>query len=269
MLKYRVLTALILIPLFLVLLFKLPPGWFFLFTGAVVLWGMWEWSGFLLIGNKFLRGFYVLLGLGLLLIFFELPVIYVLYATFVWWLLALAIIVVYQRQGILLGKNLTALALMGYIVLVPCWMAINYIRNAPEGIYTLLFLFVLIWGADTGAYFAGKAWGKHRLASEVSPGKTWEGCIGAFIMTIGIAYAGLLLSKSPYSLWLVVTVLSLVTVFFSIVGDLFESLLKRNAGLKDSGTLLPGHGGLLDRIDSLTAAAPIFALGATLIGKYS
>jgi len=127
-------------------------------------------------------------------------------------------------------------------------------------------MMVLIWGADTGAYFAGRAFGKRKLAPQVSPGKSWEGVAGAMGVTVVVALVGgALLDVSGVALFGLV-ILSLITVAFSIVGDLMESLMKRRVGVKDSGTLLPGHGGVLDRIDSLTAAAPIFALGVSLLG---
>jgi phosphatidate cytidylyltransferase len=138
---------------------------------------------------------------------------------------------------------------------------VNYLRNSPHGIAILLVLFALIWGADSGAYFVGKKWGKHKLLPQVSPGKTWEGLSGALGVTVIITFFSLFIFKVPYIRWPVALCLALITVLFSIVGDLFESMLKRRVGLKDSGHSLPGHGGILDRIDSLTAAAPIFASG--------
>ncbi len=157
---------------------------------------------------------------------------------------------------------------MGLMVLIPCWLAINFIRNIPEsGIYILLYLFVLIWGADSGAYFAGKLWGKTKIAPKVSPGKTWEGLGGALIVTLIITLGTLYGVHTPYRLWAFVCLITVVTILFSVAGDLFESMLKRNAGLKDSGRLLPGHGGILDRIDSLTAAAPVFLFSTDLMQK--
>lgn len=268
MLKYRILTALLLIPIFIAFVIKLSPFAFCLFTALMVLWGAWEWSAFLKIGNKLIRVGYVVAVLSLLVITFELPVTYVLYLAFFWWLIAFIMVIRFPKEGATWWKNSSIIALIGFFVLVPCWLAINYIRNANDGISILLYLFVLIWGADTGAYFAGRKWGKHKLAPSVSPGKTWEGLMGALIITFLITFGAIYFSKTPSSLWFIVILFSIITVLFSVLGDLFESMLKRNANLKDSGTLLPGHGGLLDRIDSLTAAAPIFALGATLIGKF-
>ena len=141
-------------------------------------------------------------------------------------------------------------------------------KNLEKSLHFLLFLFVLIWGADTAAYFSGKKWGKNKLAPLVSPGKSIQGAVGAMIFSILLTFLALWIGRDSFQGWFWATVLSIITVLFSIVGDLFESMLKRRVDLKDSGQLLPGHGGLLDRIDSLTAAAPIFALGALLLGMY-
>jgi phosphatidate cytidylyltransferase len=185
-----------------------------------------------------------------------------LFITLAWWLIALILVALYPRASQTWGQSVWMRGAMGLLVLIPCWRAINVIHGAEDGPYKLLFLFVLIWGADTFAYFAGRQWGKHKLAPNVSPGKTVQGLCGALFGTTVITVGALVLLGIPQQFWLCGMVLSMVTVLFSVLGDLFESMLKRNVGLKDSGQLLPGHGGILDRIDSLTAAAPIFALGA-------
>lgn len=266
MLKHRIMTALILIPIFLALLFLLPPIPFCLLTVLVMLLGAWEWSYFMGIKNK-ASFIYPVVMIILMIGALMLPLIYLLYFSVIWWIIALILVVRYPKEKPW-GKSVGMRAVMGICVLIPCWLAINYIRNSAHGKFILLFLFILIWGADTGAYFAGRAWGKHKLAPSVSPGKTWEGLIGALVVTAIIALCGIYTQQVPYFIWPVAIALSMVTVLFSILGDLFESMLKRNAGLKDSGNILPGHGGILDRIDSLTAAAPIFAVGASLLGKY-
>ncbi len=264
MLKQRLLTALILIPLFIFLVLKLSSQAFYLFTALIVLWGAWEWSFFMGI-KAFPR--YLIYPLFIILVLYVaylFPITPILYVTLVWWLIAAYFVIRYPKNTVLLGKGIILRGLMGLLVLVPCWLAVNTIRNYPNGISILLFLFVLIWGADSGAYFVGRKWGKHKLIPQVSPGKTWEGFLGALLTTAVIALVGLVIFKVPYPTWPVALMWALLTVLFSIMGDLFESMMKRQAGLKDSGHLLPGHGGILDRIDSLTAAAPIFALGLTI-----
>jgi phosphatidate cytidylyltransferase len=151
------------------------------------------------------------------------------------------------------------IAVAGVIVLAAPWVAFMALRDEFGPAY-VLFLFLLVWIADIGAYFAGRRWGRRKLAVTISPGKTWEGALGAGMAALMFALAGAaVLGVGARWPWFVA--ICMVTVGFSIVGDLFESMLKRQCGMKDSGTLLPGHGGVLDRVDSLTAAAPIFLLG--------
>jgi phosphatidate cytidylyltransferase len=177
------------------------------------------------------------------------------------WCGAAVWIVHYQRhQGPRL-ENPLVLALSGWLALVPALAAL--LSLLARGPTPLLALFALVWGADIFAYFGGKRFGKRRLASRVSPGKTWEGLLSALLGTQALALAGIGLFK-PMSLAALLA-LTAVTFVASVVGDLLESLLKRLRGVKDSGNLLPGHGGLLDRIDSLLAAAPVFTLGLILM----
>jgi phosphatidate cytidylyltransferase len=155
-------------------------------------------------------------------------------------------------------------ALICFIVLIPLWAALLVLhQNGDDGPLLLLFLLVLIWVADSGAYFAGHRWGKRKLAPVISPGKSWEGVYGALF---GALLCGAILAwyyqGAAGAVWLIPV--SVLTVAVSVVGDLFESILKRRMDMKDSGNLLPGHGGMLDRIDSLTAAAPVFAFGLQL-----
>jgi phosphatidate cytidylyltransferase len=278
MLKQRVLTALVLIPLFLALLFKLSPYGFGVFTTVIVMLAAWEWS--LLMGIKpfmvrlcypvFVYG--IAKAFAIIIMFLRVPIEYILLIGAAWWLLALILVMRYPNASERWGKSLVLRGVMGLFVLIPTWWALNYIRDtnlygADNGTYALLFLFVLIWGADTGAYFAGKKWGKDKLAPKVSPGKTRQGLIGALCTTLLIApfFYSVMPDAGPNLL--AVIILCVITVLFSVLGDLFESMLKRNVDIKDSGRLIPGHGGLLDRIDSLTAAAPIFALGSWCVLK--
>ena len=258
MLKKRILTAIVLLPIFILLVLTLSSHAFYFLTALIVLGGAWEWSFFMEIKRFSYRWVYLfLMGLALWIAYLF-PLAPILYITLVWWLIATYLVIRYPNNR---ASSIVLRGCMGLFVLVPCWLAVNAIRNHPHGISLLLFLFVLIWGADSGAYFAGRKWGKHKLMPRVSPGKTWEGLLGALLTTLVVALLALLLFKVPYISWPAVLLWSLLTVLFSIVGDLFESMMKRQVGLKDSGRLLPGHGGILDRIDSLTAAAPIFALG--------
>ena len=130
----------------------------------------------------------------------------------------------------------------------------------------LLLLMLIIWSADTGAYFIGRRWGRRRLASHVSPGKTWEGTAAGLISSLSIGCIYVIVLNADLNQFLVLLVIILATFIFSVIGDLFESIMKRDANVKDSGHLLPGHGGVLDRIDSLTAAGPVFTLAIILTG---
>lgn len=268
MLKQRILTAIVLIPIMLAAVFYLPAPAFCVFTAAIALGGAWEWTHLMQLRKGTHRWFYLILVTLIFIYALFIPVKAIFIAAFVWWLYAALLVIYYSRASWLWNKSVFLRGLMGLFILVPCWAAINYIRNQADGLYGLLFLFVLIWGADSAAYFVGKKWGTKKLAPRVSPGKSWQGLLGALFFAILIAVITLWLGKVPFPIWPWAILLSLITVLFSVLGDLFESMMKREAGLKDSGKLLPGHGGLLDRIDSLTAAAPIFVLGALLLGAY-
>lgn len=269
MLKQRLMTAAILIPLMLGAIFYLPPVPFAYFTGVITLAAGWEWTNLMEVKQPGWRAAYLILmtmvAYGILFV----PVLELLRLTLLWWVLAFILALYYPKGSKRWGKGDLFRGLMGLFVLVPCWGAINFIRGQTDGIYILLFVMVLVWGADTAAYFAGKKWGKHKLLPQVSPGKSMEGVLAAIFFSIIYTLFLFWLDDMPGSTWKWGVLLSIVTVAFSVVGDLTESMLKRHVGLKDSGNLLPGHGGLLDRIDSLTAAAPIFALGALLIGMYA
>ncbi len=183
--------------------------------------------------------------------------------TSLFWISAFVTVRRYPNTGITPARWLP---FIGPLLLIATTLAIFYLwLDSP---WWLMYLFALVWAADTGAYFTGKAFGKHKLIPDVSPNKTIEGLIGglvlAAIIIAGVAYYRHLMD------WHLVgfVLLSMVTVLASVLGDLFESLLKREANIKDSGTILPGHGGVLDRIDSILAAAPIFALGFWLAGGF-
>lgn len=267
MLKQRILTAFFLIPILIALIILLPPNGFFVLTTLVILGGAFEWCAFIGL-KKILPCFGYISFLLLLLVFTkQLPIFFILWVALIGWLIALGLVISYPKSALIWGKSFFLRALMGIGVLIPCGLAIYFIRNSKEGLSHLFFLFLLIWGADTGAFFIGKKWGKNKLAPNVSPGKTWQGLAGALFVTTLIVVSVVFILKIPYERGFLILLFSFVIVLFSVLGDLFESMLKRNSGLKDSGKLLPGHGGILDRIDSLTAAAPMFALGQILFGK--
>ncbi|MDI4637282.1 MULTISPECIES: phosphatidate cytidylyltransferase [Halomonadaceae] len=260
MLKQRILTAVILVPLALAGLFLLEGGAFALFTGAVVLLAAWEWTNLAGLPRLTARlAVTASLGLAMLLLWAggSGQATGLLWLGAAAWLANLYWVTHYPERRAQWATPARRL-IMGLTVLLPCWVGFNSLR--ASGGEWLLFVLLLVWLADTGAYFAGRAFGRRKLAPAVSPGKTWEGVAGGVVVTSALALC--------YAVWLSLGLgetlgLMLATVLVtlvSVLGDLFESMLKRTRGVKDSGVLLPGHGGVLDRIDSLTAAIPIFAL---------
>lgn len=268
MLKQRLLTAALLIPLVVAAIFFLPNAVFAIVLGLVAVIGLWEWAGLMGIEPFWDRWIYVLLVLPLMWIAGFVPdgFLYVIYAGAVWWLIGLAIVVWFNYRPMPDPVNWVVGGISGALVVVPAWMALVILQGYEGfGANYVLFLMVLVWLADTGAYFAGRYWGTNKLAENVSPGKTWEGVWGALAMALLMSLTGgHLLGIGPQKLPMFVS-LCVITVAFSVVGDLFESMFKRRIGVKDSGNLLPGHGGIMDRIDSLTAAAPIFVVGLMLM----
>lgn len=267
MLKQRLITAAILIPIFLAILFYSSPIAFLIFTGFVMICASVEWTYLMRVNHFWQRLAYVFVMISAMfgILFVPTPLIFTL--TFFWWLAALVMVLVYPR-GTRFWSSKLVTGLMGMLVLIPCWVAVNFLRNENDGIYVLLFIFVLIWGADSTAYFVGKKWGVTKLAPLVSPGKSLQGVGGALAFAVILTVVMAALSRPPFVIMICAVALALITVLFSILGDLFESMLKRQAGLKDSSQILPGHGGILDRIDSLTAAAPIYAFGGVLLSIY-
>jgi phosphatidate cytidylyltransferase len=187
-------------------------------------------------------------------------------AACLWWAIALLWVKAYPLSSGLWGSK-GARSVMGLLVLVPAWLALSYLRSLPEGVYLILVVIGLVVAADVGAYFTGRAFGKAKLAPAVSPGKSWAGFWGglASCLTLMAILWRIWPEGMPISLPAALG-LALVTGLASVLGDLLESMIKRHRGIKDSGNLLPGHGGIMDRIDSITAAAPVFALGLIVSG---
>jgi phosphatidate cytidylyltransferase len=263
-LKYRLITASVLASLLVWGILSLETGIFAATLAVFVVLAAWEWSalsGWASTGARFGYTLSVIvamwLGKGL-------PVVGVMGVSLLWWVVAL-VWVGWFSVNAEIGARLGWLkAMVGILVLVSTWLVLIHLHT--EGEYYLLILLALIWAADSGAYFAGQRWGRTRLAPKVSPGKSREGLYAALAVTFLLAVGtGLGLGLQLQSL-VEFVFLGVLTVLYSVLGDLFESMLKRQVGVKDSGHLLPGHGGMLDRIDSLLAAAPIFGLGLYLMG---
>lgn len=270
MLSQRIATAVVLAPAAIALVVLAPPLHFATIAGAICLGCMWEWSrlaglratgsriAFAAGGALIMAALWWLRDLGALTAALGLALL--------WWG---AVTVHLMRGGAPSGHWLAAGGFLasGYLVIVPGWAAVAMLKAAGDlGFAWVLALFGIIWAADVAAYFTGRWLGHAKLAPVISPGKTWAGAYGGLAAGAAIAaVAGWVIGLAPKAVAAMV-LLGGVTVVLSIVGDLYESLVKRRAGVKDSGHLLPGHGGLLDRLDSLFAAGPVFALGRNMLG---
>lgn len=265
MLKQRLITALVLLPVIVLLVLFAPTLWLEVLFGVLTLLAAWEWAALCGYTGTGARVIYCVVTAAWCWVVvlaghaWSWPVTLgaVCTVALVWWLFTLVWLGIWRAR---LPRPFKALG--GWLTLVPPLFAALALQVQRP--ILLLLLLVLIWAADSGAYFAGRAFGRHKLAPAVSPGKTWEGVAGGTLALLVVAL--LALWRVHPGGGPVFILICIVSGWFSIVGDLSESLFKRQAGLKDSGSLFPGHGGVLDRIDSLTAAAPVFWLGLMLAG---
>lgn len=287
MLLPRILTALVLLAIAVAAVFLLPPTYFSLFIGLIVLLAGWEWTGLTDIDKILSKVLFMLaLVVPMLAIHFwtvlleitsqalEWPGVKEYSGVLEWFVIAPVLFWVIQMLLIrkvpdqLLQLNLKAKfkALTGWFVLISAWMFLSRLR-AFYGTEMVMYFLILIWVADIAAYFVGKKFGKDKLSEAISPGKTVQGVYGALLA--GFLCAVILGFYYQFHIMIAIdfVLLSVLTVLISIYGDLFFSLVKRQKGVKDSGFLLPGHGGVLDRIDSIIAAVPFFYAGILLIGR--
>jgi phosphatidate cytidylyltransferase len=259
MLKTRTITSVISLVILGTVLFVIPATIAKLFIALLILVGAWEWAGFLNFSTSSLRLVYVALIAVLIAAFaFVIPQMseQVLQISCVWWSIAFLWIFFFPTP-----IPMAVRWLCGVLVLLPAFVALTQLYTLSAEI--LLFALVIVWAADMGAYFSGKMFGRVKLAPSISPGKTWEGVLGGLLLVVILTllfarYAGL----DPA----VLVPFCLAVAGLSIVGDLTVSMFKRTSGVKDSGQLFPGHGGILDRIDSVSSAAPLFALGLNWLG---
>ena len=275
MLRSRVLTAFVLLGVFLACLFLLPEAAFAALAGMVATFAAWEWAGLASFGARARWLFaaacalvYALLGLafGMLHLGQSAAAAYAL-ATGFWLFVAPA----WLARGVRLESRLLAVT-TGALVIIPAALAMAGLRERSPAL--LLACLALVWIADSAAYFAGRRFGRRKLAPEISPGKTWEGVAGGLVASV--AYAIILSLAAPGGLpapeskgWAGYALIAMLLCGLGIVGDLFESAVKRGAGVKDSGSLLPGHGGVLDRIDSATSTLPVAALAMFLYSRWA
>ncbi|MCS3836764.1 phosphatidate cytidylyltransferase [Pseudomonas sp. JAI111] len=261
MLKQRIITALILLPIALCGFFLLEGTGFALFIGLVVTLGAWEWARLAGFTAQPMRIAYAVVVAFILFIMHILPGLapWVLGASVLWWGVATYLVLTYPHSSEHWASAACKLVI-GLLILLPAWQGLVQIKQEPLGNWLIMAVMVLVWGADIGAYFSGRAFGKRKLAPQVSPGKSWEGVYGGLLLSLVLAAIVGIARDWSFVQILLGLLGAAVIVFISVVGDLTESMFKRQSGIKDSSNLLPGHGGVLDRIDSLTAAIPVFAV---------
>lgn len=271
MLKQRLITALLLIPAVLVSTWFLPGQYFAAVLGLFVVVAAWEWAAISGVTRSNHRAVFTLI------IIISITVCYLLKNPLVtgvitglalcWWLFAAGLVIYYQRQENLRKIKPVTGCVIGILVLLPTWTSLVWLHaNGRQGVAYVIFLFVLVWLADAAAYFSGRQWGRSRLAERISPGKSWAGVFGGLLTCAVFASLYAFATRLQVPDIIMFSLISLATVMISIVGDLTESLFKRMTDIKDSGSIFPGHGGVMDRMDSLTAAAPFFSAGLWLSG---
>ena len=276
MLRLRVLTAIVLLGVFLACLFLLPEAGFAALAGIVATFAAWEWAGLASFGVRARCLFaaacalvYALLGLTFGMLHLDQSAGAALYAlaTGFWLFVAPA----WLARGVRLESRLLAVT-TGALVIIPAALAMAGLREQSPAL--LLAFLALVWIADSAAYFTGRRFGRRKLAPAISPGKTWEGVAGGLVASV--AYAIILSLAAPGGLpapenmaWAGYALIAVLLCGLGVVGDLFESAVKRRAGVKDSGSLLPGHGGVLDRIDSATSTLPVAALAMFLYSRWA
>lgn len=273
MTRTRILAALVMAPLAIAAVLLLPTPWLMLVVAILFLAALWEWFALAEVEDSLARSALLVLNLMLMvalvwgtggtaatLVLFKLAVV----LGVIWWLLAMLWLVHYDfASDHDTNARVFKLAAATFAV-VPAWCGLALLHNDGPG--WLLLALMIVWGTDTGAYFAGRAFGKRKLAPRISPNKTVAGLVGGAALGVLVAVVGAWILGSGAAQLPLVALVALLTVLFSVVGDLFESLLKRHVGTKDSGNLIPGHGGIMDRADSVLAALPVFALGKIWLG---
>ncbi len=267
--KQRIISALILAPLIIWGIFELPASGFLAFIGVVGLLASWEWAQLVTNQQRILHSLpIIIVSVAFVIIssMMQLEPIFlisILAVASAWWFIVCVLVVTYPNSSFW-NNSITMKHLAGIFTVIPFMLSVVLLRtygNAQEaylGAKLVLFVCLLVWGADIGAYFTGKAIGKHKMAPSVSPNKTLEGLAGGILLSFVVGLGALKLMSIPFDGIMSILLITIITVTVSVFGDLAESMFKRVAGIKDSGNLIPGHGGILDRIDSLMAAFPVF-----------
>ena len=271
MTKLRTLTALIMAPITIAGVLLLPTSWLTAFAAIAFLVALWEWLRLSGVEDGVAQAVLLVANLALIValvwasrtsagfswVLLQLMVV----AGVLWWLASISWLNRFSFD------SRTAKLAAGTLAIVPAWCAVAIIHgDQPHGHRWLLVALAIVWAADTGAYFAGRKFGRRKLAPRISPNKTVEGLVGGVVAGVALGLVVAVFAGATPAQLPAVALVALVAVLFSVVGDLFESLLKRQAGVKDSSNLIPGHGGLLDRVDGMVAALPAFALGKDMLG---
>ena len=261
MLKQRIITAVVLGAGIFSSALLLPNHWLAFIFALVTLVAAWEWAGLISLPGSPWKIMYVVSVALMLVVAWTRPeyadTVFLVAA--LWWAGVVIMLAAYESSWLHTGWLQWLLGLSGFVVLVPAWLSLVFLHKHHPAL--LIFLLALVCVSDISAYFAGKRFGKSKLAPSLSPGKSREGLWSALAASLMFAIPGMYVLGLDKAVWAYFICLCLMTVLIALVGDLYESLLKRRAGVKDSGTILPGHGGVLDRVDSLTAAAPGFMFG--------
>lgn len=274
--KQRIITALILAPLVILAIFKLSLPLFIALIALVTMIGFWEWTQFVEAKSRLvaLLPSIIVTGVSFALIPFDayslnhLSTIHyaILTAGFIWWVFSSGLAITYPKSAALWQHSTLLRHLFGILTMLPFLWSIIMLRaegvtlDPYHGSKLVLYVCFIVWAADSGAYFAGKSMGKRKMAPHVSPNKTIEGLVGGLITALLVGWATTQWFDIKFASVGAFIGITLATVVISVLGDLVESMFKRVSGIKDSSNIIPGHGGVLDRIDSLTAAFPVFAL---------
>lgn len=272
--RQRITTALFLAPLPVLAVLFLPTPWLAAALALVLLAGLWEWTAFAGIHDRLPRAAFLTANALLMaaLIWGGGPSLFTLkllsLVGVLWWVAAVPLWLArpaFASDDTAANRALKLLA--GTLGIVPAWCALGWLHaEGPLGPRWTLYALLVVWIADSGAYFAGSKFGKRKLAPSISPGKTWEGVYGGLAATALLAVLGFPLLGLGWTSLPALLVATLLVAGVSVVGDLFESLMKRHSGVKDSGALFPGHGGLMDRLDSILAALPVFVVAKAWLG---
>ncbi|MDB1124613.1 phosphatidate cytidylyltransferase [Vibrio algarum] len=274
--KQRIITALILAPLAVLAIFELPLPLFLLVVTGITLLAFWEWAQFVGSKSRYLAMIPTIACLAISywlmpsdvdsLNQLTLSHVSLLVVASIWWLVASALAITFPKSTNYWQDSKFLRQLFGVLTILPFFWSLLILRaqnieiEPYHGSKLVLFVCLLVWAADSGAYFAGKAFGKHKMAPNVSPNKTIEGLVGGIVVALVVGWLTASFFDIHFSSFTSMVIITLVTVIISVLGDLVESMLKRVSGIKDSSNIIPGHGGVLDRIDSLTAAFPVFTL---------